>query len=81
DPLSQPALTQLVSLDLELNNTDALAKNITSLIKMRKPDVKVLQSAFDKLGGDLLLFRPDHTELLQQVRAALATAQGLSPKT
>ncbi len=81
DPLSQPALTQLVALDLELNNTDALATNIVSLAKMRKPDPKVLQAALDKLGGDLFLFRTDRTELLQQVRAALDPQGGHPPKT
>ncbi len=81
DPLSQPALTQLITLDLEFNNTDALATNIASLTKMRRPDAKVLQAAFDKLSGDLFLFRDDRTALLQQVRTALDLAKSIAPRT
>jgi Tfp pilus assembly protein PilF len=75
DPLSQPALSKLIQLDLEFNNTDALAANIGRLTKMRKPGPEILQAVFDKLGSDLFLFRNDRTTLLQQVRAALDAAK------
>ncbi len=79
DPLSQPALTQLITLDLEFNNTDALATNIVSLTKMRKPDPRLLQAVLDKLSSDLFLFRDDRTALLAQVRAALSNASSRLP--
>ncbi len=75
DPLNQPALTALLKLDLELNKPDDLAAGLTQLLAMRKPDPALLQAAFDKLGGDLFLFRADRADLLQKVRAALDAAQ------
>jgi Tfp pilus assembly protein PilF len=79
DPLNQPALTALVRLDLELNRPDDLAAGLVPLLTMRKPDPALLQAAFDKLGGDLFLFRADRADLLQKVRAALDAAQPRLP--
>lgn len=71
DALNQAALTSLIQLDLELNNTSPLADNVRKLLTMRKPSQDVLRSAYHKLGSDLFLFSPDRTSLLQELRAAL----------
>lgn len=76
DPLNQPALSALLRLDLELNRPDDLATGLARLLSMRKPNPELLQSAYDKLGSDLFLFRADRSELLQKVRTALDTAKG-----
>lgn len=75
DPLNQPALSALLRLDLELNRPDDLTAGLARLLTMRKPDPALLQAAFDKLGGDLFLFRADRADLLQKVRAALDAAK------
>ena len=70
DPLNQAALTNLIQLDLELNNTDVLPKNITKLMSMRKPSAIILVTAYRKLGSDLFLFSPGRGVLLQNLRDA-----------
>ncbi len=71
DPLNQAALTSLVQLDLDLNNTAPLAANVRKLLAMRKPSPEVLRNAHRKLGSDLFLFSPDRSALLQDLRTAI----------
>lgn len=71
DALNQAALTRLVQLDLELNNTAPLAANVRKLLTMRKPSQAVLRAAFAELSSDQFLFSPERTGLLQDLRAAL----------
>ena len=71
DALNQAALTSLVQLDLELDNTPPLAANIRKLLSMRKPSQTVLRAAYAKLGSDQFLFSPDRTSLLQELRSTL----------
>lgn len=74
DPLNQAALTGLVQLDLDLDNTDTLAANIRTLMTMRKPPKELLLLAYRKLGGDLFLFAPGRVALLQDLRATIAAS-------
>lgn len=71
DALNQAALTNLIQLDLDLNNTAPLAANVRKLLTMRRPSREVLQSAYRKLGSDLFIFSPDRTALLADLRAAI----------
>ncbi|MFA6959318.1 MAG: hypothetical protein WC205_01040 [Opitutaceae bacterium] len=71
DPLNQAALTGLIQLDLELNNTPPLAANVRTLLTMRRPSQDILRTAYRKLGSDLFLFAPDRTALLSDLRNAL----------
>lgn len=71
DPLNQAALTSLVQLDLDLNNTGPLAGNVRKLLAMRKPSQTVLSNAYRKLGSDLFLFSSDRIALLHDLRKAL----------
>ena len=71
DPLNQAALTNLVQLDLDLNNTTPLAANVRKLLAMRKPSRELLRTAYTRLGSDLFLFAPDRTALLQDLTNAL----------
>jgi hypothetical protein len=73
DALNQAALTNLIQLDLDLNNTAPLAGNVRKLLTMRRPSQDVLQSAYRKLGSDLFIFAPDRTALLADLRAAIGT--------
>lgn len=74
DALNQAALTSLVKLDLDLNNTTPLAENVRKLLSMRKPSQDVLAAAYRKLGSDLFLFAPERTALLHDLRAVLAVS-------
>lgn len=76
DPLNQAALTSLVRLDLELNNTPPLAGNVRKLLAMRKPSQEVLRDAYRRLGSDLFLFAPDRTALLHDLRTAITVSAG-----
>jgi tetratricopeptide (TPR) repeat protein len=71
DPLNQAALTNLVQIDLDLNNTAPLACNVRKLLTMRRPSQDVLRAAYRKLGSDLFLFAPDRSALLTDLRAAI----------
>ncbi len=71
DPLNQAALTNLVQIDIDLNNTEELSTNVRKLLAMRKPSQEVLRASFSKIGSDLFLFSPDRTALLQDLRTAL----------
>ena len=71
DPLNQAALTNLIQLDLDLNNTTPLAVNVRKLLAMRKPSRELLRTAYIRLGSDLFLFAPDRTALLQDLTNAL----------
>lgn len=71
DALNQAALTNLIQLDLDLNNTAPLAANVRKLLTMRRPSREVLQSAYRKLGSDLFIFSPDRTALLADLRSAI----------
>lgn len=73
DALNQAALTGLVQLDLDLNNTTALAGNVRKLLAMRKPSQEVLRKAYRKLGSDMFLFAPERTALLQDLRTAITS--------
>jgi Flp pilus assembly protein TadD len=78
DALNQAALTLLVQLDLELNNTAPLAANVRKLLTMRKPSQAVLRAAFAELSSDQFLFSPERTGLLQDLRAALTLSSPTS---
>ena len=71
DPLNQAALSNLIQLDLDLNNTTPLAANVRKLLAMRKPSRTLLRTAYIRLGSDLFLFAPDRTALLQDLSDAL----------
>jgi hypothetical protein len=73
DALNQAALTNLIQLDLDLNNTAPLAENVRKLLTMRRPSQEVLRAAYRKLGSDLFLFAPDRSALLTDLRAAINT--------
>ncbi|MDR1788905.1 MAG: hypothetical protein LBR12_00855 [Opitutaceae bacterium] len=71
DPSNQAALTALIKLDVELGNTDEIAKNVRTLLTMRRPPADVLRSAHEKLSSDLYLFAPGRAALLEELETAL----------
>jgi len=67
DPLNQAALSNLIQLDLDLNNTTPLAANVRKLLAMRRPSLALLRTAYVRLGSDLFLFAPERSALLQDL--------------
>ena len=74
DSLNQAALTSLIQLDLELDTTPPLADNVRKLLTMRKPSQAVLRAAYARISGDLFLFSPERTGLIEDLRAALTVS-------
>jgi len=74
DPLNQAALSNLIQLDLDLNNTTPLAANVRKLLAMRRPSRELLRTAYVRLGSDLFLFAPDRSALLQDLSDAINTS-------
>lgn len=72
DPNNQAALSALIKLDVELGNTDEIAKNIRSLLTMRRPSASILRAAYEKLSSDLFIFAPGRTELLNDLEKAMS---------
>jgi hypothetical protein len=76
DPLNQAALTRLVSLELELNDLDALPADLIRLTAMRKPAADVLRTAAARLGSDLFLFSRERDAALAATQTVLARTGG-----
>lgn len=75
DPLNQPALVNLIKLDLEFKNTEALYTNIRRLLTMRKPPRQVLQDAYYQLASDRYLFITGRSELLALLQESLIPSE------
>jgi predicted Zn-dependent protease len=78
DSLQQPALVRLIDLELQANRLDDLPRHLRALLELRKPPVELLQRAHDTLGSDRLLFAPDRTTLLRELRVAIDTRLALA---
>ncbi len=72
DPANQAALTELVSLDIELAETTALTSHLERLSHMRRPSPGVLRRAARYLGSDRHLFESARESALLSAEAALA---------
>jgi hypothetical protein len=71
DELNQNALSNLITLDLDLGNTEGLKPNLERLLGMRRPSLVLLRQAEEKLSSDLFLFAERRIELLEAISAAL----------
>jgi hypothetical protein len=77
DSLNQAALTRLIGLDLELGLTSDLERNITSLTRMRKPSLEVLERARTLLVSDQFVFLPDRGRILDVLNTAIAERRAM----
>lgn len=76
DPLNQTALVGLIRLDLELGETDTLARSLRTLLTMRKPPSELLQNAYARLASDRYLFSEGRSALLDDLRGTINAARG-----
>ena len=71
DPVNQAALTRLVELDVKLNNTDEVSRNVRTLLTMRRPSPKLLRSAYEQLSSDRFIFSEGREDLLADLELVL----------
>lgn len=77
EPLSQEALSQLIQVDLQLENNDAVVQNIERLLKMRKPSATILENAHNYISSDRFLFQPGREQMLQSLENALVSGRAI----
>ena len=75
DPINQAALTRLVEIDIELNNTDDVSKNVRTLLTMRRPSPRLLRMAYEQLSSDRFIFSEGRDPLLTDLELALENHQ------
>lgn len=76
DPLNQPALSQLIQLDLAASELETVPANLRRLLSMRKPNEAIVREAYQRLGSDYLLFLPGRAEILDEVAQFLGGRTG-----
>jgi len=85
DGSNQAALTGLISLDLQLGNSENLGDYLQQLLQMRRPSPELLAEAYRKLGSDRFIFIEDREELLLEldsmVSGATANGDAIMPET
>ncbi|MEM7789927.1 MAG: hypothetical protein AAF546_00875 [Verrucomicrobiota bacterium] len=70
-PENQKILSELIRVELALGSTDNLNRLLTKLLQMRRPEMELLESAYQKLGSDRFIFTRDRESLLIQLSAIL----------
>lgn len=70
-PTNQKILSELIRVELKLGNTENLNRLLTRLLQMRRPQIELLQEAYQKLGSDRFIFTPGRESLLLQLSAIL----------
>lgn len=76
DPLHQPALVELLRLELQQRNLDASLELVGRLPTMRKPPGDLLAAMADNLESDRYLFVAPRKEIIVALRSRLAMAGG-----
>lgn len=72
--LGRASLVSLVTLDLEADNIDGLARDAEQLLGARKPPPELLRRACERLGSDRWLFSAERARVRPLLRAALEAA-------
>ena len=70
-PKNQKILSKLIEIELELGNTEKLYELLTQLLKMRRPQMKLLAKAYHSLGSDRFIFAKNRESLLLQIGSIL----------
>ncbi|MBI2813170.1 MAG: hypothetical protein HYX71_02660 [Opitutae bacterium] len=71
DPLNQPALANLIRLELETGALADLPARLERYLRSRQPSREILARAADVLGSDLHLLVPGQKKLLGDLQTAL----------
>lgn len=70
-PKNQKLLTQLLKIELELGSTENLNKLLTEYLQTRRPQISLLQEAYNRLSSDRFIFTEGRDRLLIQLGAML----------
>ncbi len=70
-PHFQPALSQLIELDIDTGTRGEMLANVQRYITMRQPSAGVLRRAYAYIGSDLFLFETDREEVLHSLESVL----------
>ncbi|MEC8649928.1 MAG: hypothetical protein VXX82_03260 [Verrucomicrobiota bacterium] len=68
---NQKVLSELISVELEIGNTENLNTLLKQLLTMRRPEAKLIAEAYKKLGSDRFIFTPNRENLLLELNAEL----------
>lgn len=80
-PKSQRILSQLVKAELDSGNAEKISELLTQLLKMRRPQMDLLDKAYRELGSDQFIFAQNRDTLLLQLGSILRESnQNLSPQ-
>ncbi|MCF3650870.1 tetratricopeptide repeat protein [Synoicihabitans lomoniglobus] len=71
DRLNQPALARLIEFELEATQSPNLPSNLRRLLEMRRPSLKLLSSAYQRLGRDQFIYLPSRNALLDDISLVL----------
>ena len=71
----QKVLSELISVELEIGNTENLNTLLKQLLTMRRPEAKLIAKAYKKLGSDRFIFTPNRENLLMELNAELRERQ------
>ena len=78
-PNHQKILSELIRANIQLGNTQNLNKQLTRFLQMRRPQMRLLVEAYQKLGSDRFIFIPDREGLLRQLRQHAQNNAALLP--
>ena len=71
NPNNQKILTQLLTIELKLGNTENLNELLSEFLQTRRPPNELLLSAYKKLASDRFIFTEGRDELLLQISSML----------
>ncbi len=72
NPDNQAALSALIALDIELNQTDDLPVFVRQLLTMRRPSYRLIEEAYYALSSDRFFFSEERETLLIELQAILS---------
>lgn len=68
-PTNQKVLSELIRVELKLANTDKLNRLLSRFLQMRRPQISLLEEAYQRLGSDQFIFTADRESLLLELGA------------
>ncbi len=71
-PNHERALSSIITMKIELGEASGLASQISDLLKLRRPDYRIIQSIHDALGSDRFIYTPNRRELLSRLDSILS---------
>ena len=71
EPDNQRILNNLIRINLSLGHTSDLGNQISRLLETRRPDIDLLNDAYERLGSDQFLFTANRVDILTKLNKIL----------